>query len=106
MRLVSLALAALIALVIMARINLTITLVVFLPLIGVTFFTRWAWKHILYYRKARAQASDAVSGFLGEAFGAVQALKRVDLALWPAEVVALAGDLVGSLFPRVLRGRP
>lgn len=67
--------AALIALVIMARINLTITLVVFLPLIGVTFFTRWAWKHILYYRKASAQASDAVSGFLGEAFGAVQAIQ-------------------------------
>jgi hypothetical protein len=25
--------------------------------------------------------------------------------LWPAEVVSLSGDLVASLFPRVLRGR-
>jgi ATP-binding cassette subfamily B protein len=67
--------AALIAVIIMARINLTITLIVFLPLIGVSFFTRWAWKHIIYYRKSSAVASDAVSGFLGEMFGAVQAIQ-------------------------------
>jgi ABC-type multidrug transport system fused ATPase/permease subunit len=67
--------AAIIAVIIMARINLTITLIVFLPLIGVSFFTRWAWKHIIYFRKASAVASDAVSGFLGEMFGAVQAIQ-------------------------------
>ena len=67
--------AALIAVIIMARINLTITLVVFIPLVGVTFFTRWGWKHILYYRKASTLAWDAVSGFLGEMFGAVQAIQ-------------------------------
>ena len=67
--------AAVIAVIIMARINLTITLIVFLPLIGIGFFTRWAWKHIIYYRKASSAASDAVSGFLGEMFGAVQAIQ-------------------------------
>jgi ATP-binding cassette subfamily B protein len=67
--------AALIAVIIMARINLTITLVVFVPLGGVSFLTRWGWKHILYYRKSSAMASDAVSGFLGEMFGAVQAIQ-------------------------------
>ena len=67
--------AALMAVIIMARIHLTITLVVFLPLVGVTFLTRWGWKHILFYRKASALASDAVSGFLGEMFGAVQAIQ-------------------------------
>jgi len=67
--------AAAIAVIIMARIQLTITLIVFLPLIGVSFLTRWAWRHILHYRKASALASDAVSGFLGEMFGAVQAIK-------------------------------
>jgi ATP-binding cassette subfamily B protein len=67
--------AAIIAVIIMARVNLTITLVVFLPLIGIGFFTRWAWKHILYYRKNSSLASDAVSGFLGEMFGAVQAIQ-------------------------------
>ena len=67
--------AAVIAVIIMARINLTITLIVFLPLIGISFFTRWAWKHIIYYRKASGVASDAVSGFLGEMFGAVQAIQ-------------------------------
>ena len=67
--------AAIIAVIIMASINLTITLIVFLPLIGIGFFTRWAWKHIIYYRKASAVASDAVNGFLGEMFGAVQAIQ-------------------------------
>jgi len=67
--------AAVIAVIIMARIHLTITLIVFLPLLGVGFLTRWAWKYILRYRKASAMASDAVSGFLGEMFGAVQAIK-------------------------------
>ena len=70
--------AAVIAVIIMARINLTITLVVFLPLIGVSFLTRWAWKRILYYRKSSSLASDAVTGFLGEMFGAVQAIKVAD----------------------------
>jgi ATP-binding cassette subfamily B protein len=67
--------AAAIAVLIMGRINLTITLVVFLPLVGVGLLTRWGWKHILYYRKASAAAGDAVSGFLGEMFGAVQAIQ-------------------------------
>ncbi len=67
--------AAGIALYIMARIQLTITLIVFLPLLAVSLLTRWAWARILHYRKASALASDAVSGFLGEMFGAVQAIK-------------------------------
>lgn len=36
--------AAFSAVIIMARINLTITLVVFLPLLGVGFLTRWTWR--------------------------------------------------------------
>jgi ATP-binding cassette subfamily B protein len=67
--------AALIAVIIMASINLTITLIIFLPLIGVVILTRLAWGRILYYYQAIGRATDAVKGFLGEAFNTVQAVK-------------------------------
>jgi ATP-binding cassette subfamily B protein len=67
--------AALIAVVIMARINLSITLVIFLPLFGVMFLTRLFWGRMLVYSRLGKTASDATAGFLGEAFGAVQAVK-------------------------------
>jgi ATP-binding cassette subfamily B protein len=67
--------AALIAVSIMASINLTITLIVFLPLIGVGLLTRLAWGRILHYDRASGRATDAVTGFLGESFNAVQAVK-------------------------------
>ena len=63
------------AVAIMASINLTITLVVFLPLFGLAGVARWAWTRLLRYYEERAAADDKVSGFLGEALGAVQALK-------------------------------
>jgi ATP-binding cassette subfamily B protein len=67
--------AAAIAVVIMARINLTITLVIFIPLFGTILLSRLAWGHLLdTYRQGRL-ALDAATGFLGEAFGAVQAVK-------------------------------
>ena len=67
--------AALIAVVIMARINLNITLVIFLPLIGVMFLTRLFWGRMLVFSRLAKTASDATAGFLGEALGAVQAVK-------------------------------
>ncbi|MGH2524353.1 MAG: ABC transporter transmembrane domain-containing protein, partial [Anaerolineales bacterium] len=67
--------AGVIAILIMARINLTITVVIFLPLVGIILLTRLAWGCILHYYRASAVATDAVTGFLGEAFGAVQAVK-------------------------------
>lgn len=67
--------AAGIAVVIMARINLTITLVIFIPLFGTIILSRLAWGRLLgTYRQGRL-ALDAATGFLGEAFGAVQAVK-------------------------------
>jgi ATP-binding cassette, subfamily B, bacterial len=67
--------AAVIAIVIMARINLTITLVIFVPLISVILLTRLAWGRIIAYSRASGRAGDAVSGYLGEIFDAVQAIK-------------------------------
>ena len=67
--------AAAIAVVIMARINLTITLVIFIPLFSIIILSRLAWGRLLAtYRQGRL-ALDAATGFLGEVFGAVQAVK-------------------------------
>jgi ATP-binding cassette subfamily B protein len=70
--------AAGIAVVIMARINLGITLVIFVPLFVIIVFTRLAWGKILHYERLSSERSDAVTGFLGEAFGAVQSVKVAD----------------------------
>jgi ATP-binding cassette subfamily B protein len=68
-------LAACIAVVIMARINLSITLMIFAPLALIMVLTRLAWGRILHYNRLTARSTDAVTGFLGETFGAVQAVK-------------------------------
>jgi ATP-binding cassette subfamily B protein len=71
-------LAAIVAIIIMARINLSITLVIFAPLAGIMIVTRLAWGRILHYQQVSAQATDAVTGFLGEIFDGVQAVKLAD----------------------------
>ena len=69
------AVAAAVAIAIMARIDLAITLCVFVPLSGAVFLTRLAWARIHHYAHAGRVATSRVTGFLGEAFGAVQAVK-------------------------------
>ncbi|HEY7780684.1 MAG TPA: ABC transporter ATP-binding protein [Ktedonobacterales bacterium] len=68
-------LAALAAIAIMARINLPITLVIFVPLSGTVVLARVLWGRFLRYARAGREAESAVTGFLGEIFGAVQAVK-------------------------------
>jgi ATP-binding cassette, subfamily B, bacterial len=67
--------AAIIAIGIMASINLPITLIIFLPLIGTVGLTRLAWGRIIAYDRANARATDAVTGFLAEIMRSVQAIK-------------------------------
>jgi ATP-binding cassette, subfamily B, bacterial len=67
--------AALIAIVIMARINLPVTLVIFLPLAITFVVSRMAWRRIHHYYHAGRTASGHVTGFLAELLGAVQAVK-------------------------------
>jgi len=67
--------SSLIAVIIMARINLTITLVIFLPLAFSIIVARLAWSRIHRYRHAAREATGNVIGFLGELFSAVQAVK-------------------------------
>lgn len=66
---------AMIGLTIMLRINAWITLAVLLPLVLIVVVTRRLAERIEQYRKASREATGAVAGFLGEIFGAVQAVK-------------------------------
>ncbi len=68
-------LAAIVAVVIMAKINLAVTLVIFIPLFSTLALTRLAWGRILHYRHRALLAGDAVAAFIGETLGAVQAVK-------------------------------
>lgn len=67
--------ASVVAIVIMASINLGLTLIIFVPLIATLAVTRFAWGRLHHYGHASGQAADAAVGFLGEAFSAVQAVK-------------------------------
>jgi ATP-binding cassette subfamily B protein len=66
---------AAVAVVVMLRINAHITMVVFFPLVVVTFVVNLSMKKIEKYRQAMRGATGQVTGFLGEMFGAVQAVK-------------------------------
>jgi ATP-binding cassette subfamily B protein len=64
-----------IAVAIMASINWVITLFVFFPVSIAFVVGRLAWERYLAYGHAAGRAEDAVAGFLGEIFAAVQAIK-------------------------------
>jgi ATP-binding cassette subfamily B protein len=85
---------AVIAFIIMARINLTITLGVFLPLSVVGLIANLAMRRIEIYRRANREATGKVTGFLGEVFGAVQAVQ-----------VAGADEAVNAQFRRLNNAR-
>ena len=67
--------AAGVAILIMASLNLSLTLVIFLPLLATLGLSRLAWDRLRENRRASGEAADAVTGFLAETFGAVQAVK-------------------------------
>jgi ATP-binding cassette subfamily B protein len=64
-----------VAVAVMARINLPLTLIVFLPLALVFVLSRWAWARFHDAIMAERKREDEVSGFLGELLGAAQAVK-------------------------------
>jgi ATP-binding cassette subfamily B protein len=63
------------ALAIMFSINARITLLVLAPLVAVTLLARAATGRLEKYRRDSREATGAVTGFIGETFGAVQAVK-------------------------------
>ncbi|MTJ47594.1 ABC transporter ATP-binding protein [Dolichospermum sp. UHCC 0259] len=62
-------------LVTLLSINVQMTLFVFLPLVGMIAIIQQAETRIKKYRKASRQATEKVTGILGEIFGSVQAIK-------------------------------
>ena len=66
---------AVVALFVMVQINPLITVVVFVPMVIVVVAANLAMKRIEKYRQANRTATGAVTGFIGELFGAVQAVK-------------------------------
>lgn len=66
---------AFVALIIMYRINPTITLVVATPILGMAILNNRMSDRLRGYRKARREATTKVTGFIGEVFGAYQAVK-------------------------------
>lgn len=66
---------AVVAIAIMVRINLRVTLFVFLPLVGVVALANMAMNRVQRYREASRSATGNVTGFIGEMFDAAQAIK-------------------------------
>lgn len=63
------------ALTIMLRINPRVTVLTVLPLVGVIFAARATGARLKRYRQASRQATERVTGLLGEIFGSVQAIQ-------------------------------
>lgn len=66
---------ALVAVVVMLRIDSRITLVVFLPLVVVVVAANLATRNVEKYRQANRRAAGSVTDFIGEIFGSAQAVK-------------------------------
>jgi ATP-binding cassette subfamily B protein len=69
------ALFAIIAVIILLRIDARMTLLVFGPLVGVIVAARVAGARLEQYRQASRKATGRVTGMIGEMFGAVQAVQ-------------------------------
>lgn len=66
---------ALVSIVILLSVNVRITLFVFFPLIGIVAIAQQAQTRIQRYRRASRQATEQVTGLVGEIFNAVQAIQ-------------------------------
>ena len=64
-----------IAIVLMARISPSVTMMALIPLVIVGIIANRATGRIEHYRRTSRQASGKVTGFIGEFFGSVQAVK-------------------------------
>lgn len=64
-----------VAVIIMLRINVSITLLAFLPLVIIVAAANISTTRVTQYRKATREATGKVTGFIAESFGAVQAVK-------------------------------
>lgn len=73
--LVGMLITVVVAFLIMLRVNAPVTLLVFLPLLAIVAVVNLLRARLEAYRLASRQATSRVTGFLGETFGAIQAVK-------------------------------
>lgn len=98
----------LVALIVMLRINVTITLMVFIPLGVVILIANYANQKITEYRQASRDATSRVTDFIGELFGAILAVKvagaeeRSVHALHEINTVRRKAALKDALFKQIL----
>jgi len=69
---------AIVGFCIMLSIDSKITLIVFVPLVGIIIVANFAQNKVSKYRRLSRSAAGNVSGFIGEVFGSVQAIKVAD----------------------------
>ncbi len=93
---------ALIAVVVMLRINARITLIVFLPLVVVVVAANLATRNVEKYRQANRRAAGSVTDFIGEIFGSAQAVK---VATAEPHVIRRFGELNEARRRAALRDR-
>jgi ATP-binding cassette subfamily B protein len=72
---IGMAVGAIVAVILMARIDLLITAVVLAPVLLIAAFAQAATSRLFIYNRASRAADSKVSAFLGEVFGAAQALQ-------------------------------
>ncbi|MEW6734908.1 MAG: ABC transporter transmembrane domain-containing protein, partial [Acidobacteriota bacterium] len=72
---IGIVLFALLAMLLLIRINSTATMLIFLPLIFVITITKLTSKKVEAYREANRRATDQVTSFISEIFASVQAIK-------------------------------
>ncbi len=73
--LISLAVYAVMAVIVMLSINVTVTLIAVLPMLVVVGLSTIFTSKVIYYREQTRETGSAVVGFVAETFGAVQAIK-------------------------------
>ncbi|MCU5031466.1 hypothetical protein BK720_08170 [Bacillus thuringiensis serovar brasilensis] len=66
---------AIVALVIMFQINIKLTLIVFIPLVGLMIVSNIAKTYVEKYRRASRQAMGRVTGFIADTFDGVETVK-------------------------------
>ncbi len=114
LNLVSTTVFSAVAVAIMLRIDASVTLLVFLPLVGVLAAVYLAGRRIDRYRRASREATGQVIGALGEMFGAVQAIKvagaeepvidHIDALGRRRRRAALQDVLIGSALDAIFAG--
>ena len=64
-----------VAMVTMLRISVQVTLIAYVPFMLLILVGNWAMKNVEKYREANRKAAGQVTDFIGEIFGAAQAVK-------------------------------